>query len=338
VKINLIAFDNTSGISQVSYSNDQSIWSDWEAYKELSNYNLPADNGQKTIYIKIKDYSGNEAGPFSETIILNLSGSQKPDQTPESSEAFDLVFWIITFFSIVIIILTIAGIVVFKRKKRKDQESLSDQALIIRSGGFDGPKISIGEITPATTLPQLPKSITNNVDQSATIDQLPMLARSTQNNTVSQQDTPSVQQLPQLPPGKTQDKTTEISSTSSITIPNSTETSQPDSNNQNSVQHKISPTLKTSGAPPDHVENHEVQAQTSAPAKASSTGPEVHLPNIISQPTLAPQNQPLYPTIDAEKTSEQFTSIMKSKPTNVPQIDQETNNLEGVKKEDKNEE
>jgi hypothetical protein len=302
VKLTLTAFDNTSGISQVSFSDDNELWSYWEDFDELRFYDISPGNGEKTIYMKIKDNAGNIAGPISGTINLNITKPQKQDQPTKSPTAFDLVFWmIILMITVIIIIMLISAIVVSKRKKRSDQELLSHGALTIRPGRLAGQEISLGEITQAPKLQQLPTTTTP----------LPMIAKSIQTQAGVPQHTPSVQQLPQLPPAKTQEKTPEISSTSTTA-------------KQTSIQPQTPPSFKTSTPSSNRVGPQGFPIPTIASSKRSSSGPEVHLPNMAPQPAIVSKNQPNHFKNDGNTTSEQLEIQMKSKPTHTPQIAQQT--------------
>ncbi|MCX5726944.1 MAG: Ig-like domain repeat protein, partial [Candidatus Saganbacteria bacterium] len=73
VTINLSATDNYSGVSTMRFSNNGSVWSAEEPYATSKSYTLTAGEGEKTVYVKLKDGVGNTSTE-SDTIIL--------DQTP----------------------------------------------------------------------------------------------------------------------------------------------------------------------------------------------------------------------------------------------------------------
>jgi hypothetical protein len=43
------------------FSNDNLTYTDWEAYASSKNWNLPAGDGLKTVYVKVRDALGNSA-------------------------------------------------------------------------------------------------------------------------------------------------------------------------------------------------------------------------------------------------------------------------------------
>ncbi|MCK5560692.1 MAG: hypothetical protein KAJ51_08875, partial [Thermoplasmata archaeon] len=81
LKLSLQAEDVDSGISQMSFSIDGEYWSAWESFNATTSYELTEDesanDGEKTVYYKVRDYAGNIAERASDTIIL--------DNTPPSS-------------------------------------------------------------------------------------------------------------------------------------------------------------------------------------------------------------------------------------------------------------
>jgi len=65
VTLNLSASDATSGMSQMRFSNNSSIWSPWETYSttksgwDLSTYGGSSSPGTKTTYVQYRDAAGN---------------------------------------------------------------------------------------------------------------------------------------------------------------------------------------------------------------------------------------------------------------------------------------
>lgn len=71
VTLNLSASD-ASGVSQMSFSNDNINWSTAEAYATTKSWTLSSGDGTKTVYVKYRDTAGNwNLTPFSDTIILD---------------------------------------------------------------------------------------------------------------------------------------------------------------------------------------------------------------------------------------------------------------------------
>jgi hypothetical protein len=73
VNLNMDAIDETSGLFQMSFSDNGILWSEWENYSKSKPYTLSYGNGLKTIFFRMKDKAGNIADPISSSIILNTS-------------------------------------------------------------------------------------------------------------------------------------------------------------------------------------------------------------------------------------------------------------------------
>ncbi len=73
VKVNLIlnAEDIGSGVSDMSFSEDGSSWSSWEKFNHARCYYLSTEEGNKSIYFRVRDRTGNIADPVMDTIILD---------------------------------------------------------------------------------------------------------------------------------------------------------------------------------------------------------------------------------------------------------------------------
>jgi len=65
VSLEIQAYDNLSGIYQMSFSNDKVSWSEWEAYCSSRLWSLVEDpggedaDGEKTVYVRLMDRAGN---------------------------------------------------------------------------------------------------------------------------------------------------------------------------------------------------------------------------------------------------------------------------------------
>ena len=75
VTLTLSAQDSAggSGISQMRFSNDGSIWSAPEAYAVSKSWALLAGDGEKTVYAKFSDAAGNWSTPATDAIILDTT-------------------------------------------------------------------------------------------------------------------------------------------------------------------------------------------------------------------------------------------------------------------------
>lgn len=78
VTLNLSATD-PNGVTQMSFSNDSSLWFDPEAYSTTKTWVLTSGAGTKTVYVKFKDDPNNWSNPFSATIKLPASGDMNLD-------------------------------------------------------------------------------------------------------------------------------------------------------------------------------------------------------------------------------------------------------------------
>jgi len=70
VTLNLSAADNSSGIDRMQFSNDGVNWSVPEIYSPTKIWELTADDGEKTVYVKFSDVAGNWSQVYSDSIIL----------------------------------------------------------------------------------------------------------------------------------------------------------------------------------------------------------------------------------------------------------------------------
>jgi ribosomal protein L40E len=61
VTLNLAATDNSGTVTQMRFSNDNSTYSQWQAYSSTATWTLTEGNGAKTVYAQFKDEAGNIA-------------------------------------------------------------------------------------------------------------------------------------------------------------------------------------------------------------------------------------------------------------------------------------
>jgi hypothetical protein len=71
VELSLHADDSGSGVHQMAFSNDGVIWSDWEPFAIERTFTLKSNNGEKLVYFRVQDYTGNIATPVADTIVLD---------------------------------------------------------------------------------------------------------------------------------------------------------------------------------------------------------------------------------------------------------------------------
>ena len=68
------ASDSVSGVSQMSFSNDGSSWSNWEGYYSTSkSWILISGDGLKTVYAGYRDNAGNVSSVYTDTINLDTT-------------------------------------------------------------------------------------------------------------------------------------------------------------------------------------------------------------------------------------------------------------------------
>jgi len=128
VNLNINAFDDTSGIYQMSFSNEGITWSSWEVYQKNKSFVLPSGDGVKTIYFKVMDYANNTAEPVFTTILLNATSTEidetlnedELDKDESSSPRFSsiAIFWLFLIIIIIIIVILIVLQIIMKRKKQ----------------------------------------------------------------------------------------------------------------------------------------------------------------------------------------------------------------------------
>jgi hypothetical protein len=69
VVLKVQAYDATSGIAEMAFSQDGWQWEDWNAFTETTYYTLGGGDGLKQVYVKVRDGAGNEAGPINASIM-----------------------------------------------------------------------------------------------------------------------------------------------------------------------------------------------------------------------------------------------------------------------------
>lgn len=73
VNLGLSATDVTSGVAQMSFSNDGNTWSTWQAYATSTSWTLTTGDGSKSVYARFMDTPGNISLSVSDTIILDTT-------------------------------------------------------------------------------------------------------------------------------------------------------------------------------------------------------------------------------------------------------------------------
>jgi len=65
-----LSSDDTNGVAQMRFSNDESTWSPWEPYNTTASWTLTPDYGTKEVYTQFMDNAGLTSKPNSDTIVL----------------------------------------------------------------------------------------------------------------------------------------------------------------------------------------------------------------------------------------------------------------------------
>jgi putative AlgH/UPF0301 family transcriptional regulator len=88
VSVALTLDDQGSGAAQMSFSTDNTNWSDWETFATSKSYTLLSGDGAKTVYIRIKDAAGNESTTeISDSITLDTTAPTAPTLTAPDAQA-----------------------------------------------------------------------------------------------------------------------------------------------------------------------------------------------------------------------------------------------------------
>jgi hypothetical protein len=73
VSVTLAISEEGSGAAQMRFSDDNTMWAEWETYSATKEYTLPGDDGAKTVYVQLKDAAGNESTAISASITLDMT-------------------------------------------------------------------------------------------------------------------------------------------------------------------------------------------------------------------------------------------------------------------------
>jgi hypothetical protein len=73
VTLNLSASDTLSGVFQMRFSNNGTVWTSWEPYSTSKTWNLPAGDGVKKVYVQFKDNALLPSPSYDDSIVLDTS-------------------------------------------------------------------------------------------------------------------------------------------------------------------------------------------------------------------------------------------------------------------------
>lgn len=88
VALSISGQDVSSGVAQISLSNDGQTWQAWQPYTESLEWKLAAGDGQKTVYVRFKDYAGNVSAPVSRSIRLDSAAGSEYGLTINNGALF----------------------------------------------------------------------------------------------------------------------------------------------------------------------------------------------------------------------------------------------------------
>ena len=74
VTLTLSASATNAQVSQMRFSNDNSSWSDWEAYATSKSWSIGSDPGTYTVYVQFRDSLGNGSGSYTDMITYENIG------------------------------------------------------------------------------------------------------------------------------------------------------------------------------------------------------------------------------------------------------------------------
>jgi hypothetical protein len=203
-ELELKAFDNLSGVYQMSFSTDGESWGDWEPFANERLFTLPLNHEEKIIFFRVSDHAGNIA-VSSPTKIPEQEIEPEPDRSTFFTE-----FWnILLIIFILILIVIIAVIVNKKRKKTEKPEPQPEASETVKPGTIPEAVITVGETpalpTPEQTSPQIPEPtvVTESPQIAPAVPEVPTLASSTTTAPgqvpETQQISPSTVEVPLLP-------------------------------------------------------------------------------------------------------------------------------------------
>jgi hypothetical protein len=70
---------------EMAFSNDGTTWSAWEPYSSTKSLNLTGADGDKQVFIKVRDKAKNEAQPVSTKIVLDTTSPRIEDTLPKNN-------------------------------------------------------------------------------------------------------------------------------------------------------------------------------------------------------------------------------------------------------------
>jgi hypothetical protein len=79
VTLSLSAIDTGTELTDMSFSTDGSLWTEWESYDTSSTFELINEDGVKTVHFRVRDRVGNIALPIYDSIVYDTTPPTKSD-------------------------------------------------------------------------------------------------------------------------------------------------------------------------------------------------------------------------------------------------------------------
>ncbi|WP_455392613.1 Kelch repeat-containing protein [[Eubacterium] cellulosolvens] len=157
VTIEINATDDTSGVHQMSFSEDKRTWTPWENFSRVKIFDLSSEPGLKTVYFRVKDRAGNIASPIGVTITLKSSDSQ-------NFLSISNLFWPLIITVIIIIILLVL-LIIIRRKRRMKNKFSDSKPVTVKPGTHKRPLIVQNQSTSYYTSSQMQPITNYNISQ-----------------------------------------------------------------------------------------------------------------------------------------------------------------------------
>ena len=92
ITLALSATDAVSGIAEMRFSNDNSIWSKWETYSTSKSWTLKSGEGLKTVFVQYKDLSGLISSYSSSTTLDTTKPVANAGQNQTVNQGYQVTF------------------------------------------------------------------------------------------------------------------------------------------------------------------------------------------------------------------------------------------------------
>jgi hypothetical protein len=82
VGVEVFAYDELSGVTDMAFSADGAAFGPWQAFAQSSSWTFPPGDGTKTLWAKVRNGVGLESAPTSATIVLDTVAPSITDVAP----------------------------------------------------------------------------------------------------------------------------------------------------------------------------------------------------------------------------------------------------------------